>query len=475
MVRWMRSQEEVLSTINDNLTGGESNLIAYYSFDEVGGLVRDASNNLHDGTLMGSGGENIGPQFEQVNTICTGAFTGSAQIELSGQVYTSDNVSIEDVELFAQNLVDADMSYSNTDVAGLYAFDNLPGYTQYKINPSKIDDYTNGVTTLDLILIQMHILGISPLDSPYKLIAGDVNNNGSISSIDLVQLRQLILGIIDELPNNDSWRFVDENHQFADEERPWRFDEFRQINAQSQSVLDNNFIGVKIGDVNGSAQANSAIAGSRSSQSPYMLKINNSKGQSSSIIATEDISINGLQVRLDIQDFGDIVVVPGLLRISNQNYFIDKETMTLSWYSEKPLLLPKGSELFSIEGANVEYTSTVDQFNQLYDADLKIIPITFDRIESEELSDRDDLVLYPNQPNPFSDETTISFRVGDVGPVSIEIYSLAGEMIYQSPEVYSQGAHKKVINAQEVNLNKGIHYYQIKTQNRSLVRKMIVI
>lgn len=66
----------------------------------------------------------------------------------------------------------------------------------------------NGVTTGDLVSISKHILGIQPLESPYQLIAADANNSGSVTTFDIVELRKLILGIYQQLPNNSSWRFV---------------------------------------------------------------------------------------------------------------------------------------------------------------------------------------------------------------------------------------------------------------------------
>lgn len=43
------------------------------------------------------------------------------------------------------------------------------GYT-YDITPSRNNDPSNGVTTYDLTLVSKHILGITPLDTPYKII-----------------------------------------------------------------------------------------------------------------------------------------------------------------------------------------------------------------------------------------------------------------------------------------------------------------
>jgi hypothetical protein len=56
-------------------------------------------------------------------------------------------------------------------------------------------------------LIQRHILGIQPLNSAYKMIAADATNDGKVTAADLTELRKLILGITNELPNNASWRF----------------------------------------------------------------------------------------------------------------------------------------------------------------------------------------------------------------------------------------------------------------------------
>ena len=62
------------------------------------------------------------------------------------------------------------------------------------VSASKTDDYTNGVSTLDLVLIQRHIfLGLTKLDSPEKLLAADVNKDGKVTASDLVELRKLIL------------------------------------------------------------------------------------------------------------------------------------------------------------------------------------------------------------------------------------------------------------------------------------------
>lgn len=72
----------------------------------------------------------------------------------------------------------------------------------------KNDFYLNGVTTFDLVLISKHILGLEYL-SGFNLLAADANMSKSATGFDIVELRKLILGIYDTLPNTNSWRFMD--------------------------------------------------------------------------------------------------------------------------------------------------------------------------------------------------------------------------------------------------------------------------
>ena len=143
-----------------------------------------------------------------------------------------------------------------TDTTGNFSFDNLTPGADYTITPSKNTAPTNGVTTFDLVLITRHILGTQLFDSPYKIIAADVNRSGSVTTFDLVQLRKMILFIDLDFPNNTSWRFVKRDFQFSNPLNPFadNFPEVASYNdlLQSQSA---NFIAIKVGDVNGSAVA----------------------------------------------------------------------------------------------------------------------------------------------------------------------------------------------------------------------------
>lgn len=122
------------------------------------------------------------------------------------------------------------------------------------VTPSKKTNPTNGVTTFDLLEIQKHILGNKLLDSPYKILAADANLDGKVSLQDVVLLQKLLLGLITELPHGKSWRFVPKDFIFANPANP--FPAPQQIvvpNTADPVPYEFNFIGVKIGDVNNTA------------------------------------------------------------------------------------------------------------------------------------------------------------------------------------------------------------------------------
>jgi hypothetical protein len=128
------------------------------------------------------------------------------------------------------------------------------GAPYYLITPSKTSDPLNGVSTFDLIQIHRHILNIKTFDSPYQYIAADINRSGTITTLDLIQLRKVILGIDANFANNSSWRFINADHIFQDLNDPLK--EYLPETIRIGLLYNRHnveFIGIKIGDLNNSA------------------------------------------------------------------------------------------------------------------------------------------------------------------------------------------------------------------------------
>ena len=180
---------------------------------------------------------------------------GVGEGRISGQVVTEKGAEVEGVMTELMGVSPEYPVYNMTNANGEYAFYNVPFFTNYQVSGTSNSNYLNGVSTLDLVFIQRHILGIEMLDSPYKMIAADINNDKLITAIDLIELRKLILGIYPELPNNGSWKTVDASQELT-LINPWIYNESLNINDLNSNMTEEDFIGVKVGDVNNTAVAN---------------------------------------------------------------------------------------------------------------------------------------------------------------------------------------------------------------------------
>jgi len=125
----------------------------------------------------------------------------------------------------------------------------LPTGSELKLSFGSAREYLNGVSTLDQVLIARHIINVKRFDKAANTLAADLDGNNKVNIRDIVLLRQLILGQITELSVPD-WQFYKSNNLTLggiglDTELTFNIDEF--------PLTELSIIGVKIGDVNGSA------------------------------------------------------------------------------------------------------------------------------------------------------------------------------------------------------------------------------
>ncbi|MFM7089785.1 MAG: hypothetical protein ACKOZZ_03160, partial [Bacteroidota bacterium] len=176
---------------------------------------------------------------------------------ISGEVKTESKAPVEGAEM---NLSGEMKMMKPTSLTGKYDLSNLTAQKDYTVTPTLDKDYLNGVSTFDLVNMQRHILDSRKLDSPYKLIAADINNSKTITVLDMIQLRKLILGINTKFENNSSWRFIPSDYVFPNPANPWQepFPEVKNFNNLAGKANNASFVGIKIGDLNGSVIPNTA-------------------------------------------------------------------------------------------------------------------------------------------------------------------------------------------------------------------------
>jgi len=168
---------------------------------------------------------------------------------ISGAILTETNVPVSGVSVILSG-TESDTIVTGAD--GLYSFTVAQGGS-YTVTPSKSNDTTtnNGITSVDISLIRRHVLGGTPLNSPYKIIAADANNLANVTTGDIPLVRIVVLNNLAKFPPTNSrlWEFVS---GFTDEQNPFSFLKTRTYNNLTSNQTEQDFIGVKIGDVNNS-------------------------------------------------------------------------------------------------------------------------------------------------------------------------------------------------------------------------------
>ena len=132
-------------------------------------------------------------------------------VHTGGRRFITGYIETEEDNGVAAVNVEVEGSFNQTIVTqgdGYYQVSNFPINADIQITPYLNKDHLNGVSTFDLILISQHILGLTPLSSPYKMVAADVNNDQQVTTLDIIELRKNILGFSDDFTNNMSWRFI---------------------------------------------------------------------------------------------------------------------------------------------------------------------------------------------------------------------------------------------------------------------------
>ncbi len=357
-----------------------------------------------------------------------------------------------------------------TDGQGYYAFENTPYNIDYSLRAvSANDNYLNGVSTLDLVLIQKHILGQQFFRSPYKMIAADANSDDFVTAIDLIELRKLILGVYDELPESDSWKFVNNNEELS-MSNPWAYRESNDIVTMSSDMINQDFVAVKIGDVSGNVQLSLSDQQIESRSQSFLEydERNISAGETVSIefsVSAKDVQ--GAQLALQLKGL-DVLSVDGL---HEGEYLIT-------------------DNLFKVAAANVNekfaFTLTVISSQTSATSDLigldklSLAPEIYkgENLETIDLNLRakgdTGFSLDQNTPNPFSDNTIIGFSLSEAQNIELSFYNVDGKLLHTMRSNANAGYNALSVSAGDLQAE-GLVYYKLKTKEHTATKQMVLL
>jgi len=405
-----------------------------------------------------------------------GGFCSTAAT-VAGVLATEGQAGLEDATVTVEgssNGIPMTSKVVATNDNGFYQFSkSVPFGSNFTVTPTNDNNPLNGVSTYDLVLISKHILGLEPLNSPYKMISADANKSGSITTFDIVEIRKLILGIYTELPNNTSWRFVDKAHTFSDPANPFKaaFPENKTIANLTLNLLDENFVAMKVGDVNGSATANSLMAGEDRTAGTLMFDVEDravKAGEEFEVTFKAAAASQGYQMTLNLNGLSVSELVESG-KVGAQNFGVHADALTVS---------VDGSEEFSVKFR----ASKSGQLSEMLGVSSRIT-----RAEAYTLgSERQEVALrfnsgvisglgfelYQNQPNPFVSKTFIGFHLPEAATATLTVFDESGRALFVQKGDFAKGYNNISLDRAAVGAA-GVLYYKLETSTDSATKKMI--
>ncbi len=454
-----------------------------YGFVEVEIYVVDEAGNWESGiTLI---------EVQDPNGVCTEA---PELADLMGDIYTENDDMVSGVSVAVGN-TSVEIPGMMTGIDGHYGF-QVPMEENYVVVPEKDDDPLNGVTTFDLVLISKHVLGVALLDSPYKIIAADANRSNSITTFDLVQIRRLILSIDETFPNNTSWRFVDADFVFPDPTNPFLtvFPEVITINDMIDNSIANDFIGVKIGDVNGNAVP--GFLGSieaREFEHELLFEVGEQNlvaGESYAVdfTAKEFTDILGYQFTLNFDkealSFVDLETgeLDGLAATNFGLALLEEGAITASWNHIAGKTMKDGRNLFRLhfkalkdgllsEWMHVDSRFTdAEAYNKVEELGVALQFVDTDRATIATAP----FELYQNIPNPFDAATIVGFHLPEASSGELRIFDIQGNLVRIIAGDFAKGHNELKIDRNELP-ESGMLFYQLRTKSYTATKMMILI
>ena len=314
-----------------------------------------------------------------------------------------------------------------------------------------------------------------------------MDNSETINGVDLVELRKLILGLYQDLPENTSWRFVDSEYDFINPLDPWAkpIAESYPIRDLSEN-MEIDFVGVKVGDVNSSAIVNSLDSriNSRSQRWPVVITQTLTSMASNTTgyikVTGENYErVSGWQgtIKFDATKIRFLSLKPGVLNISEDQINLtklDDGMLAISYYSYSEENFEGDDVLFEIEVEALKHIENEEIFAmtsdltaaEAYRGFAEVVPLYTASVKQG--ANR----IVGVYPNPWAQNTSIEFEIKQDGEAQWEFYNAQGQLIYKSKNNYTKGNHTLKIEASDFDVQ-GVIYMKLKTKHDVAEFKMV--
>ena len=239
--------------------------------------------------------------------------------------------------------------------------------------------------------------------------------------------------------------------------------------------MDEDFVGVKVGDVNASVIANSLQTAEERTASTMLFDVEdravkagetftvNFKGTERVQGYQFTMNFNGLEV-MDIAGNGDI-------KAENFGVFQDALTTSVDGSDNEfavTFRATKAGQLSSMLGVSSRITKA-----EAYSLSNNRMDVAF-RFNGQNGATISGVgfELYQNQPNPFVNKTFIGFHLPEAADATLRIFDETGRMVFTQSGSFAKGYNTISVDRQLLNTT-GVLYYTLETATDKATKKMI--
>lgn len=353
---------------------------------------------------------------------------------------------------------------ASTAAAGNYT-GTLAGNGNLTISPSKNTNRLNGITVGDALAIQQFLAGSATIDDPYVWIAMDVDRDNTISTFDALLIKQMLLNNPQSATYfNTSWRFVPKDYQPA--LPPWGFPEQINLTGVTANQSQQDFYGVKIGDLIEVFADPANFNGSSNDAEPLVWRVQDrmlEAGQDIQVTFTADFHENvaafqfGLRFDpqyLELEDVEQLAALP-----LDDDHFGLFEThlgeLRAVWAHHDGFELPHGSEVFHLHfkvlqsGVKLSAVLGLDEallpglvYNNQQESN--VVQLFFTPISAIN-SPKKEVLQFDNWPNPFAHTTTVRFNLPEACRAQLRVLDESGRELWRQWKNYTAGYQQEQV------------------------------
>jgi hypothetical protein len=245
--------------------------------------------------------------------------------------------------------------------------------------------------------------------------------------------------------------------------------------AQSSS-MDEDFVGVKVGDVNNSVQANLTMQVDDRTEGTVYLETTDRDlraGEVFEAVFTTTETVKGLQSTLNLEGLTVLdIVATDKVSAANFGVFNDRKALTVSIDGAQTFTLrfraTKAGQFSKMLGVSSRITRS-----EAYGANSRqAVGLRFNGANGATLSGVG-FELYQNVPNPFVGKTQIGFHLPAATTATLTVFDETGREVYRQRGEFAKGHN--AFQLDRADLPTGVLRYSVETATDAATKSMIQI